>query len=131
MWEIADPDDEAYFAARKKLEQRHPIEFAEAFKHLKELCHLLNSGLSLREALSLKWVHHKYHFGMKSLAGGGRKGQATLRLYVFPDQKSQTIVVLGIGDKNTQDKDVNLAERTLTEYLAEAMDGEQDEIQTL
>ncbi len=124
MWEVIDPDDDAYHSALQRLEQKHPAEFAEVFKRLKELCHLLNSGMSFREALSLKWVHHRYHFGMKSLAGGSRRGQATLRLYVFPDQKQQDMVVLGIGDKNTQAKDVKSAERILMEYLSDAPDGE-------
>ena len=124
MWDITSPEDSAYQASLKKHQGKHPVEFAEAFKRLKELCELLNSGLPIREALSLKWVHQKYRLGMKSLAGGGRKGQATLRLYVFPDQKHQTIVVLGFGDKGTQDKDVRAAEQTLAEYLAEIMDGE-------
>ncbi len=124
MWDVAAPDDDAYRALAKRLEQKHPKEFAEAFKRLKELCHLLDSGMSFREALSLKWVHHKYRLGMKSLAGGGGKGQAALRLYVFPDQKQHVVVVLGIGDKNTQSRDVRSAERLLAGYLLDAMNGE-------
>lgn len=132
MWEVADPDDDAYRASLKRLERKHFAEFTEAFKHLKDLCHYLNAGMPVRDALGLKWVHHKYKLGMKSLAGGGRKGQAALRLYIFPDAKHQVIVVLGIGDKSTQDKDVGKAEGVLAEYLAgmmdEDQDGEQDEI---
>lgn len=130
MWDVTDPDDDAYRASLKRLGQKHPPEFAEVFKHLKELCQYLNSGMPIRDALSLKWVHHKYRLGMKSLAGGGRKGQAALRLYVYPDAKHKTIVVLGIGDKSTQGKDVEKSEMVLAEYLASMMDGDDHEIQT-
>lgn len=128
MWEIVDPDDDAYYASLQKLNKKYPSEFAEAFKHLKELCTFLNSGMPLPDVLRLKWVHHKYSLGMKSLAGGGRKGQAALRLYIFPDNKNSLIIVLGIGDKSSQGQDVKKAEKVLAEYLADMLDGESHEI---
>lgn len=119
MWEIIYPDDDAYLANVERLRRKHRTEVTEAFKRLKTLWQYLNSEMPLRDALGQKWVHHKYRRGMKSLAGGGRKGQATLRLYIYPDAEHQIIVALGIGDKSTQEKDVKKAEAALVDYLAE------------
>lgn len=134
MWVVLDPEDAAYRACISLHRRKHSTEFAEVFKRLKLLCQCLDSGMPLRDALGLKWVHHKYRLGMKSLSGGGRKGQAALRLYIYPNAKHQAIVILGLGDKSTQEKDVEGAEGALAEYLADMIAGEQDgghdEIQT-
>lgn len=126
MWEILAPEDDSYQACISRFRRKHAAEFAEVFKRLKLLCQCLDSGMTIRDALGLKWVHHKYRLGMKSLAGGGRKGQATLRLYIYPNAKRRAIVILGLGDKSTQEKDVEKSEGALAEYLADMMAEGQD-----
>ena len=38
---------------------------------------------------------------------GQRKGDHETRLYVYPDQENEIIYILSIGDKNTQQRDIN------------------------
>jgi hypothetical protein len=108
-WELnADNASKAQFSAFSK---NHPREYASLFANLDKINGLLDSGNKIGG----------FHVGFFRSEGGDvyRIGQTGVpsaqesRLYVFPDKEKRIMYVLGIGTKDTQDRDINDAKATV------------------
>lgn len=116
MWNITDSDDRRYIDDLKRMTKIHPSEVEILFERLRQLLVCLNGGMSLPSALQRGWVHHKYKQGMKSIDNGGGRGKAKLRLYILPEPRHNTLVVLGIGDKANEESAINRAYEVLAAF---------------
>jgi hypothetical protein len=109
-WELnADNASKAQFSSFSK---NHPREYASLFANLDKINGLLESGNKIGG----------FNVGFFRSEGGDvyRIGQTGVpsakesRLYVFPDQLNRIMYVLGIGTKDTQDRDINDAKAAVT-----------------
>jgi hypothetical protein len=104
-WQI----DDAYASLGKfsKFAKKHPREYESLFANLDKVFKVLSSGHKL----------NTFKFGFFRSEGEGvyRIGQTAVRssqesrLYIFPDETSKTIYMLGIGGKNGQSEDIQQA----------------------
>jgi len=93
----------------KKFAKNHELEYISLFANLERIQGILNGGNKLGS----------FQVGCFRSEGDGlyRIGQTGVpsakesRLYVFPEEETLTIYVLGIGTKETQDNDINEAKK--------------------
>src|SRR3972149_5722247 len=65
------------------------------------------------------FVHHEPH-GIKALdESGPGKHKKALRLYIYPDERSETLYELTIGDKSTQREDIKQCTEFVKQLLKE------------
>lgn len=101
----------------KKFAKNHDREYDSLFGNLQRVVDLLNSGHkfgSFQVGFFRSESDGVYRIGQTSVAGAKES-----RLYVWPDQETKSIYVLGIGDKDTQSGDINDAKSLMAQIRAE------------
>ena len=117
MWDLVKEDNLAKRA--KKLVKKHRTEVRNCFDNLAAYFADLNSGL-LPQQIIRGYVHTKYPKGIKSLDQKG-PGQTNkeIRLYIYPDEESEDLVAITIGDKDSQEGDVDTCVQYVDTLLAD------------
>ena len=90
----------------KHYSKRHPREVASCFSNLDRLLSLLDSGLTLDQLASFRFFSSEGD-GIFRIAQTGVPNSHETRLYVYVATFSSQFHVLTIGDKSTQQDDIN------------------------
>lgn len=112
MWVYEDKF--AISSAFKRYARKHHAETASCFVNLEKVMALLNSGNKIG-SFNLSFFRHE-KAGIFRIGQRGRKGLKETRLYVFPDEDAQTMVLLTIGDKDSQSRDIEQAGNIVQQY---------------
>ena len=118
VWVLkSDYANEVRFQSYRK---KHERELISCLANLNNLLHALNMGLSLQEALGLGFFRSEgeniYRIGQSGVAHAKET-----RLYVYARITGPDIQILTIGDKKSQQRDIDWCKR-----LVRRFDGEND-----
>ena len=112
----------------KKLLKKHRAECHNAANNLNKYLQGLREGGKPAQLSVHGFVHNEGEGAYALDQSGDLKTTAAIRLYVFPDELTQVLHVLTIGDKSTQGRDVNDVHqwvRAIKSGLGEADDEEE------
>jgi hypothetical protein len=99
--------------------KKHPAELAAVTKNLDRYFGALNAGAKPQQITS-GFVHPEQS-GVKALDESGSKGSlAATRLYIYPDDSTNTLHLITIGDKNSQGKDVQFCKEFVADLRYQA-----------
>jgi len=88
-------------------EKRHRREFDACFNNLDKIIKFLNAGLKMG-GFQVGFLRSEGR-GLYRVGQTGVPGARATRLYVYPDVHHAVMYILGIGDKDTQHKDIAAA----------------------
>jgi len=110
MWKLESHSD---FEKRlKKFLKKHRQETLNALDNLNAYHTALQQGLKPQQIIR-GFIHHE-GMGIRALdQSGPGKPRKALRLYIYPDENSQILYVLTLGDKSSQSEDI----RHTTEFV--------------
>ncbi len=95
----------------KKFHKKHPAEYSSCFANLSKVKSLLDSGYKLK---SFKLGFFRSEGGELYRVGqSGIAGSKETRLYVYLYECEQTIYVLSIGTKESQQQDIKNAKKMI------------------
>ena len=114
-WEL-NPDH-ASKSRFKRIKKNHKKEFISCFNNLNKIKDLLEKGAKLSELHYHPAFFRSEGKGLFRVGESGVRSAKALRLYVYPDGKTRTIYILGIGTKETQQADIAAA-KTIIKRLA-------------
>jgi hypothetical protein len=107
MWELRECDD--LEKRMKKLVKKHRQEVINVLDNLQSYLTALRQGL-LPQQIVGNWVRSEPR-GLRALDQTGPKNpKKVLRLYIYPDEDTQTLYALTIGDKDSQSDDIKMCE---------------------
>jgi putative component of toxin-antitoxin plasmid stabilization module len=109
QWGVAVTDE----AAKEihKCVAKHPRETASVNDNLRRVFEQLRSGKRLA---SFKFGFFRSEGdGLYRIGQTGVPGARETRLYIFPDEASSTVFVLGMGDKDMQQRDIKHAKEMI------------------
>ncbi len=95
--------------AKRRYDKKRPDELAAVLRNLDRLRELLD-GLPNCRAAQPGYLHHEPE-GLWAIdqKGPSRTKLQETRLYVFPENKTQTLHIITVGNKNSQAADLRLA----------------------
>ena len=97
------------------------------FDNLDTYMAALNNGVKPMQVVQLGFVHNETK-GVHAIDPSPlKKGALATRLYVYPDQETETVHVLTVGDKNSQSTDVNDCSQWVTRLLKQQAEQAQEE----
>lgn len=102
-WHLTD--DHASKSKFEKFYRNYPREFDSLFANLNKILRLLDGGQKIGGFYVGFFRSEKE--GVYRIGQTGVPSAKESRLYVYPDQDSKTMHVLGIGTKESQDDDIN------------------------
>ena len=97
----------------KKFSGKHPREYESVFTNLEKVMRLLRCGHKLG-SFQIGFFRPEGD-GVYRIGQTGVPGAKESRLYIFPDEQNRVMYVLNIGDKDSQDMDINEAKRSANE----------------
>ena len=93
----------------KKFSKKHREEYVSMFANLEKIMNLLRNGQKIG-GFSVGFFRSEgegvYRIGQTGVASAKES-----RLYVFPDEQNRIMHVLNVGDKDSQQEDVNEAKQ--------------------
>lgn len=104
-WQIEN--SHAIASKFKKFASKHPDEFASVFANLEKIMRLLRGGNKVggfRTNFFRSEGEGVYRIGQSGVAHAKES-----RLYIYPDEQARTVYVLTVGDKDSQETDINEA----------------------
>jgi hypothetical protein len=103
MWQVSPEDD--YCRCHKWYEKKRSRELKAVLTNLDTFLTALQSGAKVQQ-IKVGFLHPE-PCGVLAIDQRGAKGSlAETRLYVFPDDDTETLHLLTIGDKNSQAADI-------------------------
>lgn len=105
MWELQATEE--YGRRLKQFAKKHRRELAAALDNLDTYHRTLQAGV---KPLQVKFgFMHPEPLGVVAVdQKGGGKGLRETRLYVYPDAETETLHLITLGDKGTQERDIAL-----------------------
>lgn len=114
MWELIYSAD--YEKRVKRFVKTNRQEILNVTDNLAAFLAALNEGLKPQQ-ISRGFIHDE-PLGIKALdESGPGKHKKALRLYVYPDENTNTLRILTLGDKTTQRQDIQVASNTVKALL--------------
>lgn len=111
----------------KKLEKRHRREVAATLDNLDTYLQSLDQGIKPMQLVKHSFVHNE-QMGIHAVDQSPlHKGSKPLRLYVYPDEATETVHVITFGGKDTQSADVNESCEYVRQLQKEQAREEQDD----
>jgi hypothetical protein len=104
MWILAEPTD-VYRRRHKRYEKKKRNQLLAVLDNLDTLMKGLNQGLKLEQVMTFGFVHSEPH-GVLAVDQTGGKKLAETRLYIFPDKETLTVYPITLGDKGSQQEDI-------------------------
>jgi hypothetical protein len=112
QWTITPPDPGTLPAIRK-YQQAHPRETASALHNLDRLRQKLNEPIGDKQEIPKYGFLRPEGHGLYRIGQTGIPHPHETRLYITLDHSSRTIHLHGIGDKNTQKRDLAAIKKAL------------------
>lgn len=115
MWKLSPEDD--YLHKLKKWPKKYKRELRNVHDNLDTFQKTLNTGVKPIQA-KFGFVHTE-PMGILAVDQKG-KGQSMkqTRLYFFPDETDETLYLLTLGDKSSQEDDIALCKQFVKDHLA-------------
>jgi len=113
MWGIERTHE--YEARQAKFEKKHAAELMAVLLNLKRLQLALDAGAKLLQVKFGFFRSERNGVYRISQQGQGRALKET-RLYVHPDEDAQTLYLLTLGDKTTQQDDISFCKRWVERF---------------
>lgn len=115
MWKMQQGAAD-YGRSQKWFEKKKPRELAAVLDNLDTFIKGLNEyGLKLEQVRTFGFVHAEPHGILAIDQKGGGRGLAETRLYVYPNQQTETIYLVTLGDKGSQSGDIELCRNFIAE----------------
>ena len=119
MWK-AQPEAE-YERRAKKWPKKHQREFVAMHDNLDTFLGALNRGAKLGQ-FTFGFIHPEPRGVLAIDQKGGGAGLKESRLYTYPNDTSQIVHLITLGDKSTQKADIQYA----SEFVDDLLRGKQD-----
>lgn len=113
------------YASRNKFKKyagKHAREYDSLFANLERIVDILNGGNKLG-SFQVGFFRTEKD-GVYRIGQTGVPGAKESRLYVYPDVQTRLIYIVGIGDKDTQQNDINEAKATVDRIKAGGQENE-------
>jgi len=108
MWQIETTTQ--WERDQKHYQKKHPDALAAILRNLERFLSLLNLSKNSKCVMA-GFLHHEPH-GVVAVDQKGFRGNVPeTRLYTLPVDKTQTLYLITIGDKNSQHSDVEFSRR--------------------
>jgi hypothetical protein len=128
MWKLSPSTDVE--KRLKKYQKKHARELKNVFDNLDTFFKCLEAGAPSTQ------IHRGFiHPEPAGVLAIDQKGKGShlkeFRLYIYPDEESETLHLITLGDKNTQPDDIQLCKKFVEALLAEKSSeesGNSDEI---
>lgn len=119
-WQVVECDD--YLKRKREFNKKWPEEMVAIATNLATLFHSLNLGAKPEQLKSLGFVRSE-PLGILAISERGVSKGTTpkaLRLYVYPDEKTETAHLMLIGEKQpqTQSRDIKLCRKYVESVIA-------------
>ena len=122
MWEQQNLDD--YDRQLKWYQKKRRKELVATLENLALFFGSLRVGGRPQDALKAFRFLHKEQAGVIAVdQKGGARNLAETRLYTYPDETTETLFLITIGDKNTQSDDVQFSKEFVVTYREAQTDG--------
>src|SRR5437879_3421061 len=109
MWTVKVSDE--YERRLKRYGKNRPQETKFTLGNLELFLSALNAGASSRN-VRVGFVHAEPGGVLAITERGAGKNAVPLRLYVYPDDANQTLYVITLGDKRSQDDDIQFCKNS-------------------
>jgi hypothetical protein len=113
MWSLVKTDE--YAKRHKRFEKKRPRELAAVLDNLDTFLTTLNAGAKPHQ-VHMGCIHPEPHGVLALDQKGGGKNLAQTRLYIYPDPEEQVILVITLGDKDTQSDDIELCSEFISQF---------------
>ncbi len=97
----------------KHIETNHEREYDSCYNNLYKIKNLFENGVTLKDLQNSPSFFRSEKQKLFRIGESGIKSAKAVRLYVYPCEKTKTIYVLGIGTKETQQKDIAAARKLI------------------
>jgi hypothetical protein len=117
MWTVRQNDD--YIRRKKTFEKKRPRELMAVLDNLDTVLKSLNGGLKLEQVRTFGFAHHEPQgvLAVDQKGGGHGTKLAQTRLYVYANPKTQVMDLITIGDKGSQERDIQTCKEFMQELL--------------
>jgi hypothetical protein len=124
MWMIETTND---FERRlKRYKKKRPLVLAAVLGNLDTYFETLKRGIPVQR-INFGFLHREPH-GVKAIDQKGGEGRlAQARLYVYPDEKSEVLYLITLGDKDSQQEDIQNCNRFMLDLQEEMIKREPGE----
>jgi hypothetical protein len=103
MWQLEAESD--YKKALKRLVKKHRREVQAAHDNLDTFFRAISAGAAPRQ-VKMGCIHPEPSGVLAFDQKGGGAGLKEIRLYTYPDEDTEALYLITIGDKNSQGRDV-------------------------
>jgi hypothetical protein len=117
MWTLAEATED-YLRRQKRYEKKKRKQLMAVLDNLDTFMKALNDGLTLEQVATFGFVHPEPH-GVLAIdqKGGGKLAQT--RLYIYPDKESLMAYRVTLGDKGSQQEDIQTCNRFVEQVRAQ------------
>jgi hypothetical protein len=116
MWKMEPESD--YKRALKRFVKKHKREIQAAHDNLDTFFEALLAGATPQQ-VKLGCIHPEPSGVLAFDQKGGGAGLKEIRLYTYPDESTETLYIITIGDKSTQKKDVQYCSERVADLRSE------------
>ena len=103
MWEL---EGTSLFDRRlKRYQKKHPVEATAVLNNLDTYLKTLASGIK-PGVINVGWIHREPEGVVAIDQKGGGPYLRQTRLYLYANEKNETVYLISIGDKNSQKNDL-------------------------
>jgi len=122
MWKEQNVED--YDTQHKWYEKKRPKELAATLVNLARFLGALREGGRIQHLVAAFRFLHPEQAGVIAVdQKGGARNLAETRLYTYPDETTETLFLITIGDKNTQSDDVQFSKKFVVSHSEAQTDG--------
>lgn len=116
MWELEPNAD--YVKKLKKFNKRHRCETTNAHDNLAAYLGSLRGGMKPQQIIR-GYIHREGGAWVRAVdESGPNNPKKAIRLYFYPDEDTETLHVITIGDKNSQNDDVKYCQEFVASLRA-------------
>ncbi len=122
MWEVETTDE--YDRRHRRYQKKRPRELKAILNNLDTYFETLKSGVKPQN-IFFGFVHHEPN-GVRAIdqrGGGGTLAQT--RLYVYPDEEAKVLHIITLGDKSSQDGDIQTSKQFMVELRKQTERGKE------
>jgi hypothetical protein len=122
MWKLQNLED--YDRQIKWCSKKRPKELAATIRNLTRFFDALCAGGKVQNLVAANRFLHPEQAGVIAVdQKGGARNLAEMRLYTYPDDTTETLYLITIGDKNTQTDDVRFSKESVVALREAQTDG--------
>ncbi|TNJ37085.1 hypothetical protein FGF68_04430 [Prosthecochloris vibrioformis] len=114
LWEFS-PDLDDLPSRFRHFSKNHERELVSCLANLEKILALLNDGIAFPLVVRQCSFLRSEREGLYRIGQTGVKSSRECRLYVHPDEKTRTVFILGVGRKESQQRDISDCKKQIKE----------------